>query len=104
MYNIHTKGLRFAWDKAKERSNIRKHGVSFTEAAMAFDDSHARRYFDLEHSDDEDRFILLGLSSSFSLIVVCHCYRESGRIIRIISARKANGQEAEDYQRQRHDA
>ena len=96
--------FEFVWDAHKEGGNRRKHGVSFEEAASAFDDPHARRYFDAEHSDEEDRFILLGLSRHPRLIVVCHCYREDGNTIRIISARKANGKETKTYQRQRHDA
>ncbi|MBI2385397.1 MAG: BrnT family toxin [Elusimicrobia bacterium] len=98
------RGLKFAWDASKERGNLRKHGVSFIEAAKAFQDPHARRFYDLRHSEDEDRFILLGMSPSARLLVVCHCHREEVSTIRIIPARKANGQETQDYERQRFDA
>ncbi|OGS39414.1 MAG: hypothetical protein A2506_00135 [Elusimicrobia bacterium RIFOXYD12_FULL_66_9] len=104
MYNEHLNGLQFAWDESKECANRLKHGVSFSEAAAAFNDPHARRFFDSYHSEDEDRFILLGMSSRPRLLVVCHCYREEGRIIRIISARKADAEETQAYHLQRHDA
>ena len=87
------------WDEDKARANWRKHGVSFEEATAVFDDAHACGIYDSVHSEDEDRFILLGMSSGARLLVVCHCYREDGSTIRIISARKANGQETKTYQR-----
>lgn len=104
MYSLNIRGLKFAWNVSKERGNLRKHGVSFIQAAKVFEDPHARRFYDLLHSADEDRFILLGMSSGARLLIVCHCYREEGRTIRIISARKANGQETQEYERQRYDA
>lgn len=91
--------LRFYWDEKKNRSNQRKHGVSFDEAQTAFYDENAKVYFDPDHSSDEDRFILLGISSRFRVLVVCHCYREGESLIRIIAARKADRQEREDYSR-----
>lgn len=91
--------LRFEWDGRKSRENKRKHGVSFDEAQTVFLDENAQRYFDPEHSETEDRFILLGLSMALRVLVVCHCYKETDTVIRIISARKANRQEANAYRR-----
>lgn len=90
-------GIRFAWNPKKNRLNKARHGVSFEEAKTAFFDEHARIIADPEHSDDEERLILLGLSIGLRVLVVCHCYRESDRIIRIISARKADPSERRDY-------
>jgi uncharacterized DUF497 family protein len=89
--------LRFEWDKRKEKGNIKKHGISFDEAHTAFYDENAIQFFDPDHSDDEDRFILLGISVRLNVVVVCHCYRESDSVIRIISARKADGDEENEY-------
>lgn len=89
--------LRFVWDEGKDRANRRKHGVSFEEARTAFYDENAMVYFDLDHSADEDRFILLGMSFKLRILVVCHCYRQSETVIRIISARKADRREEKDY-------
>ena len=91
--------IRFEWDPRKSASNRRKHGVSFEEAATVFTDEHALLIDDPDHSEDEDRFILLGLSSSLRMLVVCHCYRESEEEIRIISARKATRNERDTYNR-----
>ena len=91
--------IRFEWDPRKSASNQRKHGVGFEEALTVFTDEHALLIDDPEHSDGEDRFILLGLSVSLRMLVVCHCYRESDEVIRIISARKANRKERETYNR-----
>jgi len=91
-------GLRFEWDRRKESANWNKHGVSFDEARTAFFDENARVMADPDHSDDEDRFVLLGLSSRLRLLVVCHCYREDRDTIRIISARKANHTEQGVYE------
>jgi uncharacterized DUF497 family protein len=90
-------GLRFIWDEKKNRSNQRKHGIAFEEAQTAFCDENAKVYHDPDHSEDEDRFILLGLSGHLRVLVVCHCYREKGEIIRIIAARKADKQEERSY-------
>ena len=91
------KGLTFIWDEAKNRANQRKHGIAFEEAQTVFYDENARQYSDPDHSEDEDRFILLGLSYRLRVLVVCHCYREGESVIRIISARKANKSEAGNY-------
>ena len=90
--------LRFEWDEAKNRSNRRKHGVSFEEARSAFLDENARAVPDPDHSDDEDRFVLLGLSILVRVLVVCHCHRQEDEVIRIISARKADRDELKQYQ------
>jgi uncharacterized DUF497 family protein len=90
--------LQFEWDEAKNRSNRRKHGVSFEEARTAFLDENARVVPDPDHSDDEDRFVLLGLSISLRVLLVCHCYRKEDEVIRIVSARKADRNEIKQYQ------
>lgn len=90
--------LRFQWDEAKNRSNRRKHGISFEEARTAFLDENARVIPDPDHSEDEERFVLLGLSISLRELVVCHCYRQKDDVIRIISARKADRDELKQYQ------
>jgi uncharacterized DUF497 family protein len=92
-------GLRFTWDASKDRSNRRKHGVSFDEARFVFYNENAREYADPDHSETEERFILLGMSARLRVLVVCHCFRESEAVIRIISARKADGTEQEEYWR-----
>jgi uncharacterized protein len=89
--------VRFEWDEKKSAANRRKHGISFAEARTAFLDEDARVIPDPEHSDEEERFVLLGLSISVRLLVVCHCYRQGGDVVRIISARKANRDEIEQY-------
>jgi uncharacterized DUF497 family protein len=91
--------LRFEWDQAKDEANRRKHGVSFEEAITAFYDEFARIIFDPDHSQDEDRFVLMGMSIRSRLLVVCQCYREDDRVIRMFSARKANTEETREYQR-----
>ena len=93
------KDLRYEWDESKNRSNRRKHGVAFEEARTSFLDENARLVVDPDHSDDEDRFILVGLSIRLRLLVVSHCYRESERVVRILSARKADPSERRDYAR-----
>ena len=91
--------LHFEWDEAKAKANLTKHGVGFTEAKSVFLDDHAKLIPDPDHSIDEERFVLLGYSSILKLLVVCHCYRAEGRVIRIISARKATRQETQIYER-----
>ena len=91
--------IKFIWGKNKAEANLRKHRVSFEEAQTVFYDSNARMVFDPDHSEEEDRFILLGFSSSFRILVVIHCYREEDTVIRIISARKANKNEQRQYER-----
>jgi uncharacterized DUF497 family protein len=89
--------IRFEWNESKNTSNKRKHGVSFEEASTVFSDDYALLLNDPDHSTEEDRFILLGLSSSINILIVCHCYRSKEEIIRIISARKANQSERNQY-------
>ena len=89
--------ISFAWDEAKAEDNIRKHGVSFEEASTAFADENARLKHDPEHSEEEDRFILLGFSARLRLLVVCHAYQEGEQVIRLISARKATRNERKQY-------
>ncbi len=93
------KELSFAWDPQKARINLRKHGVAFEEARSVFYDERAIEFYDDEHSEWDDRFLLLGLSSRLRLLLVCHCYREEEGIIRIVSARKATRAESEHYRR-----
>ena len=89
--------IRFEWDPAKAALNIKKHGVSFEDAQSVFYDELAVQFFDEPHSDGEDRFLMLGMSSNAQLLLVCHCEREDGGVIRIISARKATKQEQSFY-------
>lgn len=91
------KTISFEWDRKKAAANLNKHGVSFEEAKTAFRDPNARIIHDPDHSEDEDRFVLLGLSQAMNILLVCHCYKESDEIIRIISARKASKKEANTY-------
>lgn len=90
--------IRFEWDEEKNNKNKKKHHVSFEEAQTAFCDVNARLIADPDHSDDEDRFVLLGMSGEIRLLVVCHCYRENESSIRIISARKAKRYEIKTYE------
>jgi len=89
--------LIFEWDENKNKANIRKHGIPFNEAMTVFSDENAVVIADTDHAEQEERFIILGLSQNMRLLVVCHCYRQSDAVIRIISARKANKAEAEHY-------
>ncbi len=91
------KQLIFDWDKRKEKTNIKNHGVSFEEARTTFYDEHALLFHDPDHSEDEERFILLGVSYKLNTLIVCHCYREEETVIRIISARKADKDETNEY-------
>ena len=91
--------IRFEWDRKKAALNRRKHGVSFEEAQTVFYDENAIEFFVPDHSDREDRFIMLGVSFTLRLLVVCHCLREAQSVIRIISARKATRHEAKSYRR-----
>lgn len=90
--------LRFEWNSAKNTANKRKHRIAFEEAVTVFEDEHALLLDDEEHSEDEQRFVLLGLSAASRILIVCHCYRETNEIIRIISARKADRLERREYQ------
>jgi uncharacterized protein len=89
--------MRFEWDGSKAASNAKKHKVTFEMAKTVFYDDFAVQFFDEEHSFDEERFLLLGMSSDARLLLVCHCEREDGDVIRIISARKATESEAQNY-------
>ena len=89
--------IEFSWDEAKNKGNRLKHGLNFEEASTAFYDESAKEYYDPDHSDEEDRFILLGMSQKARILVVCHCYRKQNSVIRIISARKANKTEQQSY-------
>ena len=96
-YNVNTNCIKFDWDESKSRRNQKKHGLSFEEARNAFLDENALLIHDPDHSEEETRFILLGLDARLGLLVVCHVYRDDDRIIRIISARRASRREAEQY-------
>lgn len=87
------KYLSFSWDDEKNRANQKSHGVSFEEAKTVFFDENAVQYPDPDHSDDEDRFLMVGHSYKFRMLIVCHCYREDDFEIRIISARKITKKE-----------
>ena len=100
IYYIDVNYIHFIWDEVKSKRNKRIHGVSFEEARSVFFDENARLVHDPDHSVQEDRFIILGVSLKLRLLLVCHCYRESEEQIRIISARKANSKEIDQYRRQ----
>ena len=89
--------LRFEWDERKNRENQRKHGVSFEEARSVFFDQKAVEFYDDVHDEREERFLLLGVSAKLRILMICHCLRESGDLIRIISARKATKNEQHEY-------
>ena len=89
--------IEFEWDAAKAAANLKKHGVSFEEAKSIFFDDFAIQFFDDEHSRSEERFLMLGMSSAAKLLIVCHCERDHGVTIRIISARKATNRESAFY-------
>lgn len=89
--------IKFEWDENKNKINKAKHGIDFEEASTVFYDEMAIVIGDTEHSEEEDRFVILGFSHSANLLVVCHCYRESDTVVRIISARKATASEAKQY-------
>lgn len=89
--------IKFEWDLPKSVANLKKHRVSFEEAKSVFYDELAVQFFDEHHASDEDRFLMLGMSSNAKLLIVCHCEREQGEVIRIISARKATQRESAFY-------
>lgn len=99
MYGI----ISFEWDGAKSSSNEEKHGVTFEEASTVFYDPFAVLVPDDEHSYDEERFIILGISMKARTLIVCHCYKQTNELIRIISARQATKTEENDYWRRRHE-
>ena len=90
--------LQLHWEERKNRKKKKKHGVWFEEAESVFQDPHARLFYDPEHSEEEERFLLLGVSSAASALVVVHCYGESDALIRIFSARKATKKEVRFYE------
>ncbi len=91
--------IKFEWDENKNEINKKKHKISFEEASSVFYDEEALLIDDPEHSQEEERFIILCLSTRANLLVVCHCYRASESVIRIISARKATKTETKQYQK-----
>ena len=95
------KAIRFEWNKNKAQLNDKKHGITFEEAQSIFYDEYALEFFDQEHSLKEERFLMLGLSFKLRVLVACHCIREKGNVIRIISARKATKKEAKYYWEER---
>ena len=94
MYQVNE---RFIWDENKHDANIKKHGIDFYEAATVFDDPNAVSAYDVDHSNDEDRFVIIGTSINMRMLIVCHCFRENGNLVRIISARKAKKRESMLY-------
>lgn len=92
-----SEGKLFDWDPIKELTNIQKHGISFKEAASVFSDEKAIEFDDINHSQQEDRVLIIGRSRRLRIMVVCHCYRDNNKIIRIISARKATQYETALY-------
>jgi len=90
--------IEFEWDAAKAAANLRKHGVSFDEARSVFYDEFATQFFDADGSEAEDRFLMLGMSNSARLLLVCHCERGAGDVIRFISARRATATESTYYE------
>ncbi len=96
--------IKFEWDPPKAAVNLKKHRVSFEEAKSVFYDEFAVQFFDEDHSSREKRFLMLGMSSGAKLLIVCHCERGQGEVIRIISARKATKRESAFYQGGRHES
>ena len=91
--------IQFEWDDNKAQKNIEKHKISFEEACTVFADENAILFDDPEHSQDEERFLLLGFSDRANMLIVCHCYRGENDIIRLISAREATSNEKMRYQK-----
>lgn len=91
--------FRFEWYPDKATENAQRHDVSFEEAISVFYDESAVEFYDDEHSEWEDRFLLLGFSLNLKLLMVCHCYRDDDEVIRIISARRATKNESKHYTR-----
>lgn len=89
--------IKFEWDESKAASNLKKHLVSFEEAKSVFFDEFGVQFFDEEHLFDEERFLMLGMSSGAKLLIVCHCEQEHEAVIRLISARKATKRESAFY-------
>lgn len=91
--------IHFEWDEKKNKANFRKHGVWFEEGKTIFHDPYARLIHDPDHSDEEDRFVLIGMSEKLRLLTVCHMYKKDDEIIRIFSTRKAVRTEIKEYRR-----
>jgi len=89
--------MTFIWDEKKNQINIKEHKISFQEAETVFYDPNAKIIYDPDHSIEEDRFIIMGLGKLMKLLIVCHCYKESEDVIRIISSRKATKKEKKEY-------
>jgi uncharacterized DUF497 family protein len=89
--------MKIIWSESKNQENIKKHKISFQEAKTVFYDPNGKIIHDPDHSGEEDRFIILGLSKLLNLLVVCHCYKENDETIRIITARKATKKETKGY-------
>lgn len=98
-YIVGTKDLHFEWSPEKAEANLAKHGVSLDEAMTVFYDDWAVEFYDDEHSEWEDRFLLLGLSDRTRLLMVCHCHQVDESVTRLISARRATQNEAKYYRR-----
>ncbi len=90
--------IKFEWDSAKADTNVKKHGVSFEEAKSVFYDELAIQFYQNDNAEGEDRFLMLGLSATHKVLMICHCERNSGNIVRIISARKATKNERQFYE------
>lgn len=90
--------IEFEWDSANARRNYNSHGVTFDEAKSVFFDDYARQFYDEEHSESEDRFLMLGVSNLSRILLVCHCEVVGKDAIRIISARKATSKERNLYE------
>ena len=91
--------IHFEWDEKKNSANFKKHDVWFEEGKTIFHDPYARLIHDPDHSDEEDRFVLVGMSEKLRLLTVCHIYKKGDEIIRIFSARKAVRSEIKEYRR-----
>ena len=89
--------ISFEWDDAKAAANLKKHPVSFEDAKTIFFDEFGVQFFDEEHLSDEEHFLMLCMTSGAKLLIVCHCERDQGAAIRIISARKATKRESTFY-------
>ncbi len=97
-YSIIMNAIQFEWDDVKAKTNKRKHDVTFEEAKTVFWDDNARLIHDPDHSDEEERFLMLGLSFKQKLMLVVHCYRDDGNVVRLISARNASKNERKQYE------
>ncbi len=91
------KNLVFEWDNTKAKKNLEKHRVAFEEAQSVFFDDNAVQFWDENHSDNEQRFLMLGMSNKIRILLVVHCFKEDESTIRIISARKATKKEKVEY-------